>query len=75
MQLNGGTGELTGEAELSASRLDLDLRISSDQADMALQDHQFLKLRNSERSFEIFGAREKFDRYLPGVTDVFGGDE
>jgi hypothetical protein len=40
--LNGGSGELTGEAALSASRLALDLRIVSDHADMALKDHRLV---------------------------------
>ena len=30
-----------------------------------------LKVRDEERDFDIFGAREKFDSYAPGQTDVF----
>lgn len=30
-----------------------------------------LKVRDGERNFDIFGARAKFDSYIPGQTDVF----
>ena len=32
-----------------------------------------LKVRDEERNFDIFGAREKFESYVPGQTDVFSG--
>ena len=40
--LNGGTGELMGEAELAAASLALDLQILSDHADLALKDYHFV---------------------------------
>jgi len=42
LQLNGGTGELAGEVELSSSSLEMDLKLISDNADMALNNYRFV---------------------------------
>lgn len=41
-RLNGGTGSMVGQAEFSSSALSADLRLQSDDADLAFKDYRFV---------------------------------
>jgi len=83
--LNGGTGELAGEAQMSSTNLDMDLRVVSDQADLALKDARFvtsldLGLRATggaaeAASLDISGSYLKlFDAGLASATEEISPD-